>query len=398
MTLAARLFAFYLPQFHPIPENDVWWGPGFTEWTNVAKARPLYPGHVQPRLPGDLGFYDLRLPDVREAQAELARANGVEGFCYWHYWFGNGRRILERPFQEVLDSKKPNLPFSLAWANQSWTRTWRGKPKATLIKQEYPGRADEIAHFNWARKAFEDPRYQCVDGKPVFVVYAPHDMPNTADFVDHWRELADKAGYRGLYFVGITVHAGNDRYQHPMLAPFDAVTPLTPQEFLIDLPRNFVARTLRRLRARNFEPYFTTIAGKSFRRPARYKYADVVARALHDLPDELRFLPSVSPNWDNTPRSGARGFVFEDSTPALFERYLTKAVERVRHRPAQHRIVFLKAWNEWAEGNYVEPDSIHGNGYLEVIRKVIFGGTLSTDQQRAAAVACISAASQQTSC
>lgn len=389
MMPAVRLFAFYLPQFHPIPENDAWWGPGFTEWTNVAKARPLYPGHVQPRLPRDLGFYDLRVPAVREAQAELARGCGVEGFCYWHYWFGHGRRILERPFQEVLDTKKPNLPFSLAWANQSWTGIWHGNPKTTLIKQEYPGRADEIAHFNWARKAFEDPRYQCVDGKPVFVIYSPHDMPSTANFIDHWRELAEKAGYRGLYFVAVTVRLRpeDDRYRHPMLAPFDAVTPLTPQDFLTDLPRNLVAKTLRRLHARNFEPYFTTIAGMNFRRPARYKYADVVAQVLNDLPDEPRFLPSVSPGWDNTPRSGPRGVVFEDSTPELFERYLLKAVDRVRDRPPQHRIVFLKAWNEWAEGNYVEPDNLSGNSYLDVIRRVLLGGKQSAAPEMATALA-----------
>ena len=152
----AHLIALYLPQFHPIPENDEWWGRGFTEWTNVAKAKPLFPGHRQPHLPADLGFYDLRLQEVREAQAEMARNAGVGAFCYWHYWFGNGRRIIERPFEEVRDSGKPDFPFCLAWANQSWTGIWYGNPKQTLVKQEYFGRADEEAHFRWARKAFED--------------------------------------------------------------------------------------------------------------------------------------------------------------------------------------------------------------------------------------------------
>src|SRR3954453_14122667 len=144
---AARVIAFHLPQFHPIAENDEWWGRGFTEWTNVAKAQPLFRGHEQPRLPADLGFYDLRVPETRKHQAALARAAGIEGFCYWHYWFGNGRRILERPFAEVLEAGEPDFPFCLAWANQSWTGIWHGNPKSVLMHQEYPGREDEAAHF-----------------------------------------------------------------------------------------------------------------------------------------------------------------------------------------------------------------------------------------------------------
>jgi len=375
---AARLFAFYLPQFHPIPENDAWWGPGFTEWTNVAKARPLFPNHIQPRLPRDLGFYDLRVPESREAQADLARDCGVEGFCYWHYWFGDGRRILERPFQEVLDSGKPDLPFSLAWANQSWTGIWHGSPNSILMKQEYPSRADEVAHFNFARRAFEDPRYQCVDGKPVFVIFAPQDLPNTADFIDHWRELAHKSGFPGLYFVALADRhrAGIDRYNEPMLAPFDAVTPHPPHDYIQDLPHNLAAKLRKRLRTRNFARPGTS-APNRFNRPARYDFADVVAKALHDLPDSARFLPCVLSGWDNTPRSAARGVVFEGTTPELFAEYLQKAVDRVRNRPPEQKIIFLKAWNEWAEGNYVEPDALSGHAYLDAIKRVLHPSRLT---------------------
>lgn len=186
----ARLIAFYLPQFHPIPENDRWWGPGFTEWTNVAKAKPLFPGHEQPRLPADLGFYDLRVAETRIAQADMARECGVEGFCYWHYWFGNGRRILERPFQEVLDTGQPGLPFCLAWANQSWNGVWYGNPGAILLEQTYPGTEDERQHYLWASRAFHDHRYMRVDGKPIFVIFAPHDMPSTKSFIEHWRRVS----------------------------------------------------------------------------------------------------------------------------------------------------------------------------------------------------------------
>ncbi len=338
----------------------------------MAKAQPLFRGHIQPRLPRDLGFYDLRVPEVREQQAQLAHDCGVEGFCYWHYWFGNGRRILERPFQEVLDSGSPSLPFSLAWANHSWTGIWSGNPKTTLIRQEYPGRADEVAHFNWARAAFADPRYQCVDGKPVFVIFKPHDMPDPAAFIDHWRELAHRAGFPGLYFVAIAnrYRAGVNRYRDALLDPFDAVTPLTPHDYLEDLSaEGLAARAWRRVKTRRFGPRVDRLTGGRLRLPARHDYADVVKRALHDLPDDPRFLPGVLPGWDNTPRSGPLGVVFEGATPALFDDYLAKALEKVRNRPPQRAIIFLKAWNEWAEGNYVEPDAIAGHGYLDAIRR-----------------------------
>src|ERR1700712_2841183 len=370
LTPAARLFAFYLPQFHPIPENDKWWGPGFTEWTNVAKAKPLYRGHVQPRLPADLGFYDLRLPETREAQADMARSCGVEGFCYWHYWFGHGRRILERPFQEVLDSGRPDFPFSLAWANQSWTGIWHGSPGTTLVEQEYPGREDEAAHFNWARRAFEDPRYQLVDGKPVFVIFSPHDLPSTADFIDHWRELAHKAGFPGLYFVamGDKYRRDVDRYRDVILTPFDAVTTHPPHDFLLDRPQDPLAKLRRGLKRRNFGDRVGSVIGDRFLLPTRHEYAEVVEQVLQDLPDDIRFLPAVVPGLDNSPRSGKKSVVFDNATPELFKRYLSKALDRVRQRPPQHRIIFMKAWNEWAEGNYVEPDALSGHGYLDAIR------------------------------
>ncbi len=369
----ARLIAFYLPQFHPVPENDAWWGPGFTEWTNVAKARPLYHGHQQPLLPGALGFYDLRVPETRRHQADLARAAGIEGFCYWHYWFGNGRRILERPFEEVLQSGDPDFPFCLAWANQSWTGIWHGAPKSVLMEQVYPGRDDEAAHFAWALRAFRDPRYMRVDGKPIFVIFAPHDLPDAPGFIAHWRKLAEEAGLPGLYFVAITnrYQAGVARYGTPLLEPFDAVTPLVPQEYLEDRQSRAWGRISRRLRTRNFGPGFARATAGRLALPARYPFADVMRCAMHDMPDDPRHLPCVLPGWDNTPRSGPRGVVFEGATPELFGQYLQKAVDRVRGRPPQQAIVFLKAWNEWAEGNIVEPDAAQGPALLDEIRRIM---------------------------
>ena len=191
----ARVIALYLPQFHPIPENDEWWGKGFTEWTNTAKAKPLFRGHIQPHLPADLGFYDLRAPETRMAQAEMAREHGIEGFSYWHYWFA-GKRLLERPFNEVLQSGEPDFPFCLGWANETWTGIWHGSPGRVLIEQTYPGIEDYKRHFQVVLEAFEDPRYMTVDGKPIFMIYMPKKLPNPREFTDCWRELADKAGLK----------------------------------------------------------------------------------------------------------------------------------------------------------------------------------------------------------
>jgi len=360
----ARLIALYLPQFHPIPENDEWWGKGFTEWTNVTKARPLYRGHHQPRLPSDLGFYDLRVPEVREAQAQLARECGIEGFCYWHYWFGGGRRIMERPFDEVLQSGKPDFPFCLAWANHSWTAIWRGQAKKILIEQTYPGVEDEKEHFEALRAAFLDPRYIRVDGKPVFVVFRPWELPDPDGFISHWRRLAQENGLQGMYFVAMS-----NNFLDPRLRSFDAITSNPPYDFLET--RKTSSKILSRLRSRNFGSRLNKWLG-NFRIPARFNYNQVVESALDGVPDEPRYLPCVIPNWDNTPRSGVRGIVYENATPALFRRFLMKAIKRISNRPAQQRIIFLKAWNEWAEGNFLEPGSDFGRGFLDAIRSEVF--------------------------
>ena len=217
--MLARPIAFYLPQFHPIPENDKWWGPGFTEWTNTAKARPLFRGHYQPHVPADLGFYDLRQPETREAQARMAREHGVEAFCYYHYWFGHGRRLLERPFEEVLRSGQPDFPFCLCWANETWTGVWHGLSNRVLVQQEYPGADDDRRHFETLLPAFRDQRYVKVDGRPLFLVYSPAGLPDAKAFTTLWQRLAKEAGLPGLYLVGIA----NEPWQ-PEPNGFDGAT------------------------------------------------------------------------------------------------------------------------------------------------------------------------------
>ena len=229
MNKKARVIAFYLPQFHPIPENDKFWGKGFTEWTNVGKAKPLFKGHYQPRVPADLGYYDLRMPEIREAQAEMAKEYGIEGFMYWHYWFGNGKTVLERPFQEVLKSGKPDFPFCLGWANHSWTtHTWEKKNGIglgdTMIFEQQYSTEDYIKHFYHVLPAFKDSRYITVNGEPVFVVYAPHELPNPKEFIMLWKQLANENGLTGIHFVGLTGGWLNC-YQKTLDDGFDAIAP-----------------------------------------------------------------------------------------------------------------------------------------------------------------------------
>lgn len=344
-----RLISFYLPQFHPIPENDRWWGKGFTEWTNAAKAKPLFPGHEQPHLPADLGFYDLRVSETREQQANLARASGIEGFCYYHYWFA-GRRLLERVFDEVLASGKPDFPFCLCWANATWTGIWHGEPKRVLIEQTYPGDEDFRRHFDSLLPAFRDPRYMKVDGKPLFLVYQPHDLPDARHFASYWRRLATAAGLRGLYLVGFN----HDIDWHPVAAGFDA-------SILQKMPplNGHIPWSMPHLKLRTW-----------WRRERLtiHDYAEVMHKTLRTERADCVEFPCVMPNWDNTPRSRFNGLVLRNSRPELFRKLLSRALRKCEHYPAEERLVFLKAWNEWAEGNYLEPDRDFGLAYLEAVR------------------------------
>jgi lipopolysaccharide biosynthesis protein len=362
-----RVIAFYLPQFHPIPENDEAWGRGFTEWTNVTKAAPLFAGHYQPHVPADLGYYDLRLPEVREAQAEMARANGVEGFCYWHYWF-SGSRLLERPFNEVLRSGKPDFPFCLGWANESWSGHWNGGNSDHVIKaQVYPGFDDHKNHFESLLPAFRDPRYVRVAGKPLFLIYRPKKIPDCARALQYWKELAVKAGLPGLHLVANL--DWQDRDWDAVGHGFDAIT-LWPLGRLVSarskLLSRRVKRTLTRRRLASIQPMLESMWPGLDR---VFNYEEILP--LLDCPSTNPAIlhPMAVPNWDTTARYGRKAAIFHGSTPEHFRRHLRDVLQRVQTAPPDKQLVFLKSWNEWAEGNHVEPDVRFGNGYLDVLKE-----------------------------
>lgn len=346
-----RIIAFYLPQFHPIPENDEWWGKGFTEWTNVGKATPLYKNHYQPRVPADLGYYDLRVPEVREQQAELAREAGVEGFCYWHYWFGNGKRLLEKPFDEVLYSGKPDFPFCLAWANHSWyAKTWdKNGNNKLLIKQEYN---DYVDHFNYVLKAFNDSRYLKIDNKPIFVIFDALALPD--DFIPCWNKIAKDNGLDGICFIA-RINNGSD-YQKLLKKGFS----LFILEPLASLSQKggFISSRWRKF------------VNKLNRFPINsYSYKNVLKELVNENYNELPlFLPMLIPQWDHSPRSGKKGLILRNSTPNLFREHIKLIFNIIKKKKVNEPIVFLKSWNEWAEGNYIEPDLLWGKQYINVLR------------------------------
>lgn len=359
----ARLIAYYLPQFHPIPENDRWWGRGFTEWTNVAAAKPLFKGHYQPHLPTDLGFYDLRLPQVRYEQAALARRYGIHGFCYWHYWF-HGHRLLEQPLQEVLALGEPDFPFCLAWANESWSRRWLGEPLDILIEQRYSPE-DDLAHIRALLPVFQDGRYIRVKGRPLFLVYRPLDLPNPRQTTDLFRHECVKHGLPEPYLLGINARCATTDCRQ---LGFDGTTNHEPHLGVLrdwSDDRAGLRRLIHNARLGVFSPLLKVYDCQQARQ--------LMAQWSRPYPT----VPTVFVGWDNTPRRGRHAIVLINNTPESFKERVIKAVESVMNKPCEDRLVFLNAWNEWAEGMHLEPCTRWGHAWLQAILEATQGARLS---------------------
>jgi lipopolysaccharide biosynthesis protein len=347
-----KVIAFYLPQFHPIPENDQWWGKGFTEWTNVTRAKPLFADHYQPRLPADLGFYDLRLPEIRLAQARLAGEHGIHGFCYHYYWF-NGKKLLDLPLREMLASKQPDLPFCLCYANENWTRRWDGQEQEILIKQDHSKENDR--HFiQDVLAVMQDHRYIKVNGRPLLVVYRAQLFPDPVATTTLWREEAEKAGFDGLYLCKCQTF-GDDT--PPAAQGFDAAVEFPPHGFVVNNQEDY--EQLIRQQMPNFQ-------GRVF------DYRDVARHMMIRQWPEYPLFKTVMLAWDNSARARDRASIFHHFSPDYYERWLGRVAKRTTQRyPEDERLVFINAWNEWAEGTYLEPDQEYGNQCLLATERAI---------------------------
>lgn len=351
MTSQAKFYALYLPQFHEIPENNEWYGKGFTDWRTVTSAKPLFPGHYQPHIPADLGFYDLRYKENLIKQIELANMYGVDGFLYWHYWFGDKKQLLQKPFNELVSDKSINFPFALAWANASWyKKQWKKDVKdQLLIEQKYGGIEDYTAHFYSLLDAFKDPRYIRVDGKLLFLVYVPLDNIEIRSFIEVWRNLAQKEQIGDFYFVGQDT-VERDRAKIFKVG-FDAVYNQNSFAIYQNLPTLFkgVLKILRNIGI-----------------PICFKYKNAINYMIREADFEENTIPVVVPNWDHSPRSGANNIMFRDCHPKYFRALVQNALRAVKNK--RNKIIIIKSWNEWAEGNYMEPDLKYGKGYLEELK------------------------------
>lgn len=385
MEKQARIIALYLPQFHPVVENDLWWGKGFTEWTNVGRARPLFRNHYQPRVPADLGYYDLRLPEVREEQAELAKEAGVDGFCYYHYWFGDGKQILEKPFKEVVASGKPDFPFCLCWANHTWSnKTWeKSTSKVTteiLLEQRYLGKQDYIDHFNSLLPAFKDSRYMKLDNRLIYAIYDPVGFEDVSEFIKTWRQLASENSIPDFFFIGMTPSVvshkvnsdGNKSFSLPNLKSSADIYNLI-LNLGFDAVNSWGKRRGELLSRGKFRDYAT----KGLNRlginigTLKYDYTRTVDGFFSPEDSWENVFPTILPQWDRTPRVGKSDGVYVNCSPKKFAEHVTKALKIIENKSPENRVLFLKSWNEWAEGNYIEPDLKYGKEYIQALKSVI---------------------------
>lgn len=358
--MSVKIIAYYLPQYHPFPENDEWWGKGFTEWTNVGKARALFRGHYQPKVPTELGYYDLRLPQVADEQAKLAKEAGVYGFCYWHYWFGKDKELMEMPFYRMVDSGKPDFPFCLGWANESWmSKQWskNGVTGKLLIEQKYEGIDDYDHHFYKLLKAFKDKRYIRIDDKPFFLIYRPLEFEDLSLFMERWNILAKKESLSdGFYFVA---HARNEKECDQLRKmKFDAINIGPTTRF------SQLSQGLNLLRLKN--KIHRLLTGCPNLLDYRYVIANLWNEKYEGKDDVL---PTLIPNWDHSPRGGSNSLVFENCTIENWANHATSIIRKTREK--DNKIIMLKSWNEWGEGNYMEPDIKNGRGYIETLSKIL---------------------------
>ena len=356
---------FYLPQFHPIAENDGWWGKGFTEWTNVKKAKALFRGHYQPQIPTDMGYYDLRDPEIKERQSQLAISYGVYGFCYYHYW-SDSNRLLERPVDDILASGKPAFPFCLCWANENWTRRWDGHDQDVLWPIIYSDQ-DDVRHMQWLCNVFKDPRYIKINNKPIFLVYRTCNLPDPARTAKRWREVACDSGIEEILLCNV------ESLDACRLDPADIGFDLSIefQPIWDDLPKSFYGRSSKVYSKMNdFLKQFNLNELFYFRNRV-INYVDYVKLQMKRESFAYPKIPCVFPSWDNSPRKGkSDSIVFINSDPELFGKWVDNTITNYSFKDDQgDKYFFVNAWNEWAESCYLEPCKKWGYRRLQAIKR-----------------------------
>lgn len=372
-----KLIPFYLPQFHTIPENDEWWGEGFTEWTNVKKAQPLFEGHDQPRVPLGGEYYDLMSDETKIWQARIAREHGVFGFCYYHYWFKGGRQLLEKPAEQMLANKEVDLPFCFCWANENWSKNWDGGNREVIMEQDYGDSKDWEAHFAYLLKFFKDERYITVDGKPLFVIYKPEQIIDLKQMTDYFRRRAKKEGFPGLCLAfQFPTHYADMYYRDDVFDYRIGFEPVFSRSMgHVTAPGTAAkVKLLRRLLGENAVSAYRRLREKKMHQPggkaqsmAMYFYDELWEKILGNTWTE-EFLPGAFVDWDNTPRN-RHGVMHQGFTLAKFEKYMKQLVRRAKDE--NKPMVFINAWNEWGEGAFLEPDEKYGYGKLEAVKRAM---------------------------
>ncbi len=354
-----KLIAFYLPQFHEIEENNKWWGKGFTEWSNTRKAKPLFWGHNQPRVPYK-GYYDLSDSSIMKEQMKLAKKYGMGGFCFYHYWF-NGKKLLERPIEKLLEEKRIELPFCLSWANEPWTRTWDGEKgaKEILMEQNYGDEKDWKKHFDYLLNYFIRDEYIKVDGKPVFLIYKAQQIPRCDDMITLWNKLANENGMKGIYFIYTSANGkicNIDGFNAEVdFEPFRTVT--GTENLKHKISKNHLLKKFKFLKSKKLYPIIN--------------YIDVYeAMICRKGKRNIKTYFGAFVDWDNTARRGKDPLlIIDNANPKNFEYYLEKQV--LKSMSLKNELLFINAWNEWGEGTYLEPDKKYGYAYLRAIKRVM---------------------------
>lgn len=367
-----KVIAFYLPQFHEIQENNEWWGKGFTEWTTMKKAKPLYHGHYQPRIPLNKNYYNLLDPQVMEWQCNIAKEHGIYGFCFYHYWF-DGHLLLEKPIEQYLDDEKCDLPFCICWANEHWTKAWEGKHNQVLIAQRYGGENEWAEHFCYLKPFLQDRRYIRLNGKPLIVIYRPELIDCLNDMLDYWQKLAIEQGIGELTFayqyVNFDVDENKDDTRFDYAIEYQ---PVYATRYMSLNSRNEIKSKIKLFFEKKLHIVLDLNSIKQLWRkgPKKANYDKVWDYILRQKPKDEKHIPGAFVDWDNTPRKGENGTVYEGVSPDKFGLYFKQLI--IKAKEEYHKdYIFVFAWNEWSEGGYLEPDERYGYSYLEQIKKAL---------------------------